>query len=74
MDSVWLMYEMHMERLIIYPKDVMIVTGKTERHARYLLQRIKKALEKEEHQVITIAEFAEYLGVDLDEVKRVIFI
>ncbi len=52
-----------MKRVVIYPKDIMIITGKSERYSRYLIQRIKKHLGKEEHQVISIQEFCEYMGL-----------
>ena len=57
-----------MKRVVIYPKDIMIITGKSERYARYLIQRIKKHLRKEEHQVISISEFCDYMGLDFIQV------
>jgi hypothetical protein len=38
-----------MKRLCIYPKDVQVITGKSSRHSRYLVQFIKKSLGKQEH-------------------------
>ena len=52
------------KRVVIYPKDIMRITGKSERYARRLLSRIKKHYEKQEHQFITIAEFSTYTGID----------
>ena len=57
-----------MKRVVIYPKDIMIITGKSERYSRYLIQRIKKHLRKEEHQVISISEFCDYMGLDFIQV------
>jgi len=59
-----------MTRLCIYPKDIMIVTGKSERYGRYLIQRIKDHFNKEDHQVVTIDEFCEYMGLQSQEVKN----
>lgn len=58
-----------MKRVVIYPKDIMIITGKSERYSRYLIQRIKKHLGKDDHQVISISEFCLYLGLDTTEVE-----
>lgn len=52
------------KRACIYPKDVMQITGKSERAARKLLSKIKLKLMKEEHQFITILEFATYTGIE----------
>ena len=47
----------------------MIITGKSERYSRYLIQRIKKHLGKEEHQVVSISEFCSYMGLDELEIQ-----
>ena len=53
-----------MRRVVIYPKDIMVVTGKSERHSRTLLKRMKTHFKKEEYQYITITEFCQYMGLD----------
>jgi len=50
----------------------MIITGKSERYSRYLIQRIKKHLNKEGHQIVSIKEFCVYLGLEMSEVEAVI--
>ena len=75
MDSVWIKYEhihMRQKRIIIYPKDVQRITGKSERHGRVLIDRIKQQLRKEEHQVVTVQEFADYMGIDETQVNKFI--
>lgn len=59
-------------RLCIYPKDIQIITGKSERYSRDLIQKIKKHFHKEEHQPVTFQEFCEYMGIPLTEVQAVI--
>ena len=59
-----------MKRVVIYPKDIMIITGKSERYSRYLIQRIKKHLGKEDHQVVSVSEFCEYMGLVQSEVME----
>ncbi len=58
-----------MKRVVIYPKDIMIITGKSERYSRYLIQRIKKHLNKEDHQMVSITDFCTYMGLERDEVE-----
>ncbi len=61
-----------MKRVVIYPKDIMIITGKSERYSRCLIQRIKKHLGKEEHQVVTISEFCAFMGLDQLDIENCI--
>ncbi len=58
------------KRICIYPKDVAIITGKTERYGRSLLKRIRERLNKEKHQVVSVSEFCDYMGLNEEEVKR----
>ena len=53
-----------LERIVIYPKDIAIITGKSERYGRMLLKKIKEQLGKEDHQVVTFEEFYGYMGID----------
>ncbi len=52
-----------MERICIYPKDIQVVTGKSERYGRMIIQNIKKKFSKESHQLVTIEEFCNYTGL-----------
>ena len=52
------------KRLIIYPKDIKMITGKSYRAACDLLHEVRKTLHKTEHQVITIREFCDYIGLE----------
>ena len=56
-------------RLCIYPKDIMLLTGRSERYGRKLLSEIKKHFDKPEHQFVTIQEFCDYTGLDRREVE-----
>jgi len=55
-------------RLIIYPKDVQRITGKSERWGRMLLQKVMEKFNKEEHQLISVEEFCLYTGLKIDQV------
>ncbi len=60
------------KRVCIYPKDIQLITGRSERYGRKLLQTIKDVLEKEPHQFVTVKEFSEYAGIELDIVNTYI--
>jgi len=53
----------NLKRLCIYPKDIMRITGRSERYGRKLLNEIKVHFDKQPHQFITSDEFAEYSGI-----------
>ncbi|HWC53426.1 MAG TPA: hypothetical protein VG676_07570 [Chitinophagaceae bacterium] len=55
-------------RLCIYPKDVQRITGKSESYGRLLLKKIKIHLKKQDHQVITVEEFCQYMGLKKEDV------
>jgi hypothetical protein len=59
-----------MDRICIYPKDIQIVTGRSERYGRNLIKKIKEALSKQDHQFITIEEFCQYTGLSPNTVKE----
>ena len=63
---------MALTRSCIYPKDVQRITGKSERYSRKLLRKIKADLKKQEHQFVSIDEFAKYAGLSSDLVKMYI--
>ena len=59
-----------MERMCIYPKDVQIVTGKSERWGRDIIRKIKIKFSKQDHQLVTIDEFCSYMGLPFTEVQK----
>ncbi|MFY0653024.1 MAG: hypothetical protein JXQ96_13365 [Cyclobacteriaceae bacterium] len=63
---------MRLKRVIIYPKDIQRITGKSERYGRKLISTIKEHLKKDAHQFITISEFASYAGLNKEEVEEFI--
>jgi hypothetical protein len=61
-----------MQRICIYPKDIQLVTGKSERYGRDLIKKIKEHFQKQPHQVVTIEEFCQYLGLCPNAVNQII--
>ncbi len=53
-----------MSRIVIYPKDIQQITGKSERQSRNIIATIKKKHNKEKHQAVTIQEFCDYMGIN----------
>lgn len=56
-------------RICIYPKDIVRITGMSERYGRKLLEKIRRRLSKTEDQFISIEEFCQYTGLKSEEVK-----
>jgi hypothetical protein len=59
---------MKTNRIIIYPKDVMRITGKSERYGRNLLNRIKENKAKAKRTFVSVSEFAEFTGLSVEEI------
>jgi len=60
-------------RIIIYPQDIALLTGRSDRYARMIIKRIKEHLNKKDHQLITIREYADYMAIDIELIKAVLF-
>jgi len=63
---------MKTKRVCIYPKDIQLITGRSERYGRKLIQDIREYLGKQSHQFVTTEEFSEYTGISIDVVNRFI--
>ena len=61
-----------MHRVCIYPQDIVWLTGRSERYARDVIKDIKLLHRKERHQLVTIKEFCDFMGLPYDEVFRII--
>ena len=59
-------------KVIIYPKDIALITGKSYRSSWHLLKRIRIHLGKEPHQVVTVYEFCEYMGIKEESVINIL--
>jgi archaellum biogenesis ATPase FlaH len=56
-------------RIVIYAKDVMNITGRKERPERQLLTKIKKKYNKKREDFISIDEFCEFTTLPLEKVN-----
>ena len=57
-------------RVVVYPKDISQITGKSERYGRKLLKTIKETNEKEDHQFVSLEAFSDYTGLPVELVKE----
>jgi transcriptional antiterminator len=57
-------------RIVLYPKDVEHITGRSDRTARNILQKIRKALGKSKDQFVTVREFCAFYGLEEEYVKE----
>jgi hypothetical protein len=55
-------------KLIIRNGDVQRILEVTERQARNKMRQIRHYFKKEKHQVITVKEFCDYIGLQYEDV------
>ena len=55
-------------RIAIYAKDIQNITGRSERTARKMLATIRKKLNKQKREFITIEEFCRYAGFKAEQI------
>lgn len=56
-------------RIVIYPKDIQLLTGKSYRYALYLNKEIREYFQKKKHQLLTIYEFGDYTGISPEIIR-----
>jgi hypothetical protein len=61
-----------MKRVAIYPKDVMQITGKSERYSREILKKIKELHNKEKHQLVSLQEFSDFIGLKVNDIRSLV--
>jgi|EP01133_Synstelium_polycarpum_P011800 hypothetical protein len=58
-----------MKRVLIFPKDVIRITGFSLRKSQLLIQQIRSLLKKKPLQYLTVKEFAHFMGLDPNEIE-----
>jgi hypothetical protein len=61
---------MKLSRIVIYPKDVQAITGRSPRSCQRMIEKIKKILGKTREQFITYIEFCDYTGISREIVLK----
>ncbi|MFL0352396.1 hypothetical protein [Xanthomarina sp. GH4-25] len=54
--------------MCIYSKEIAFITGKGDRYARDVIRDIKLLHKKDKHQLVTIREACDYLGLPYQDV------
>jgi hypothetical protein len=57
-------------RIVVYTKDIQRITGKSERYGRKIMNKIKAKHGKQKHQLVSLAELCEHLGLSEIEVAK----
>ncbi len=52
--------------MLLKPKDIMLLTGRSKRYGRILLNKIKEHFGKKQHQLVCPDVFAEYSGIKIE--------
>ena len=56
-------------RMILYTKDIINITGKSNRMCRKMLQHVRDAFGKTRKQFVTVKEFCFVFGLNEDHVN-----
>ncbi len=56
-------------RIIIYPKDIVNITGRSEQTARRIIRKVRQAFGKSPDEFVTIQEFCAVYGIEEKFVK-----
>lgn len=60
------------QRIIIYAKDIEIITGRRSRTAYLLMNKVRAHYNKGQREYITIYEFCSYMKIDERVVREVL--
>lgn len=60
------------KRCVIYPKDIQLITGRSERYGHSLMNKIRKFYRKQSHQYVTVDEFSAFSGIPIDQIEQYI--
>jgi len=63
---------MKQQRICVYPSDVALLFGRSDRYGRELLRKLRETIGKEPRQPISYCEFAEYVGLKPEAVFKAI--
>ncbi len=63
---------MTIRRIIISPKEVAALTGRSVSYARRLVRKIKKDIGKARTDLLTVEEFCAFTHLNVEEVRRAI--
>ncbi|MBE8722691.1 hypothetical protein [Sphingobacterium pedocola] len=57
------------ERVCIYAKDISVLLGKSYKQSVRILRTMKDAYGKDAQQYLTLEEFSDYTGIDMEIIR-----
>ena len=58
------------KRAVIYPKDIVCLTGRSERYAQTMMHKTRAFVNKEPHQFVTVSDFALFSGIPEEIIRK----
>ena len=58
------------KRIVVYAKDVENITGRKERAARKILQKVRESFGKPRDGFVTVREFSLYTGIEEELIRE----
>ncbi|MCU7551608.1 hypothetical protein OCK74_20985 [Chitinophagaceae bacterium LB-8] len=59
-------------RIILYTKDVIIITGKSDRTARRMIAAIRKKFHKDKDALVSVDDFCSFTGLKEEQVREIL--
>ena len=59
-------------RIVLYAKDIIIITGKSERTARRIIADIRAQYHKGKGKLVSVDDFCRYTGLKEERVKEIL--
>jgi hypothetical protein len=59
-------------RIILYPKDISLITGKSTRTARRMLATIRKTYHKSECALVSVEDFCNFTGLREEKIRELL--
>jgi ribosomal silencing factor RsfS len=59
-------------RIVLYTKDIIIITGKSDRTARRMLAAIRKKCHKGKNALVSVEDFCSYTGLKEEKIREML--
>lgn len=56
-------------RIVLYTKDIIMITGKSDRTVRRMIAAIRKKYHKDKNQLVGVEDFCRYTGLQEEKVQ-----
>ena len=62
----------HSNRLVLYAKDVMLITGRSRRAVTAVMAKVRKQYSRPPSIHVSIADFCGYMGIAEEKVREML--